>query len=1018
MKPTLRLFTKDELEKWVDPSAFRSGAACFRKGGVGNTTISIPTKGTLRVVAPVDTGAFYPHTSSLEWDGQAFQSRCDCPLNQRCKHVVAVGLAFLEDPLIPEEPVVSADFPFLPGQEVMLYSFWPAPPPKKLESRYERPYCLWLSVDSARLMEDRLPGTPRPVGMWALPRSPLSDADKAILERLIPFHQAHSRDFSSPHARGIPLLDADLTPILHSLTGYPFVYGGGRKSLSIRPDRPVHQRHVSAWAGSEVIWELDGALIPAAPEKLLGKDPSWVLIDANFHPVIEVEGAPDTTDPEIQHHPAALAASQLIHPTAPPRPRLTLHEESDCLAVRLSFTYGMALPISPTDPRQAVGGELAGQWGFWQRDNLAESAYIQRLSGTRLDARGDGEWSAWGEDALEFLIDVIPELLLEGWDIFGEERLSSLRVDRRSTSISVHVHSGVDWFDLETIVSIDDIPLDSGSLLQAIRSGSRFVRLGTGAYARLPEEWLARQQALAGSLGFEMHPEGERIRQRVPRYQALVAKEILDAANHGQADQDWHAFVHQLEHLDSIPEERIPAGLNGELRGYQRRGLDYLCFLRDQGLNGILADDMGLGKSIQAIALLLREKENDRGGPTLLVAPTSVVYNWEQEFSRFAPELKILILHGSDRRNQYEAIDDADVVVTSYALLRRDFAVLRARRFHYVILDEAQMIKNPRSQSAKSACGLQANHRLCLTGTPIENNLFEFWSLFNFLMPGYLGSERQFRERYAKTDVPERIEQLRKKTQPFILRRLKQEVAPDLPPRSDMVSFCELGAEQRRFYDHLLSQVRREVISTVDRVGLAKSRFNVLEGLLRLRQACCDPQLVSTSEPAVPSAKVDHLMDLVREIASEGHRILVFSQFVKVLRILSKRLEEEGIAFEYLDGGTKDRMERVERFNQGTAPVFLISLKAGGTGLNLTGADYVVLFDPWWNPAVEEQATDRAHRIGQTRHVFSYKLIAKDTVEEKVLALQARKRHLAKNVLEGEGFSRAFSREDLEYLFS
>ncbi|MBU6430707.1 MAG: DEAD/DEAH box helicase, partial [Cyanobacteria bacterium REEB65] len=315
-----------------------------------------------------------------------------------------------------------------------------------------------------------------------------------------------------------------------------------------------------------------------------------------------------------------------------------------------------------------------------------------------------------------------------------------------------------------------------------------------------------------------------------------------------------------------------------------------------------------------------------------------------------------------------------------------------------------------------------ARHRLCMTGTPLENHPLELWSLFHFLMPGLLGTERGFRNEFmAASDViePANLERLHRRTTPFILRRLKQEVAPDLPPRSEMVAYCELGPDQRKLYNQTLSLVRSGVFETIEREGLGRSHLHILEALLRLRQICCAPELVLPENgPVIASAKVDTFMELVQQVVAEGHRILVFSQFVKVLHILRRHLERENIPTEYLDGQTKDRLERAERFNTGDVPVFLISLKAGGTGLNLTGADYVIHFDPWWNPAVEDQATDRAHRIGQTRHVFSYKLIAKDTIEEKVVQLQERKRKMVQGVLQGEEFGRKLTRDDLDFLFS
>jgi superfamily II DNA or RNA helicase len=1020
--PTQVPFSRTELEHWADALALRLGTACFKQGGVGSPTVSAPEPGRLRIAARVVDGAVVPRTTVIEWDGARLASRCDCPMGNACKHAVALTLAYLDRPIAPPEPLSTpAGRAYRPGQEVILYGLYPAPPPKKLEGLYRRAQTLWLSMDMARLKDDGTPGATRPLQLWGSAHGKgYSDEDVAILELVTPFFQEHGRDFSSAHARGIPLLDPQVTPVLTLLRDSPFVFGAGRRPIEIRPDRPVRLRRLASWQGDDGVWELDGTLLKPIPGRIVGEAPAWVLIEDTLHPL---EGSELTVPVE----PVALEASQAIapgitHPPTKPVAHLTLHESGDSLLARLTFLYGSAGPVSPADPRPRVGADFAGQWGFYDRDPEAESDLLKRMAATELEARGEGEYLGWGDAALGFLLDDVPGLIRDGWQVFGEDHLKTLRVDRRHTSVSLSLRSGTDWFDLETEVRIEGQALSGADLRQAMRSGSRFVRLGSGAFAKLPEEWLSRQRELAGSLGFELTAEGDRVRQRLPQYQVLAIADLLETVDTGETPPDFQALVAHLKDFSGVPEEAIPEGFRGELRGYQRRGLDMLCFWRDHGLNGILADDMGLGKTIQAIALLLTDKQAGRTGPTLLVAPTSVVYNWEQELARFALDLKTLVLHGSMRHERFLDVQQADVVLTSYPLLRRDFALLQQHTYRYVILDEAQMIKNPRSQSAKAACALKAHHRLCLTGTPIENNLIELWSLFHFLMPGYLGTEKRFRLSYLNPGPmghdPERAVALRRRTRPFILRRLKQEVATDLPPRSEMVSFCDLSPDHRRFYDALLAQVRSEVIGTVDRVGLSKAHFNVLEGLLRLRQACCDPQLVAPHLTHLASSKVDHFLELIQEIIAGEHRVLVFSQFVKVLKVLERRLHGLSIPTEYLDGQTKDRLEKVEAFNSGTTPVFLISLKAGGTGLNLTGADYVIHFDPWWNPAVEDQATDRAHRIGQTRHVFSYKLIARNTIEEKVLALQARKRDMVRDVLGGDEIGRSLTREDLEFLFS
>ncbi|MEB3283724.1 MAG: DEAD/DEAH box helicase [Candidatus Sericytochromatia bacterium] len=1014
-----------DLKRWADPATLRRGAAYVKRGAVDFKAVTEPMPGHLVVDAEVDEGPLSPVRVTLRWDGRQLHAACSCPMSPPCKHAMAVAMAHLQAPA-KALPLQTADVSSgpRPGQDVLYYNLHLAPPPKRLEKQYARNLAVWVSLERAIVMDDGLPGMPRPLALWSpVKRETLSSVDASILDLLEPYYRSHHRDFSSPHAHGIPLRDDMVNPVFALLARCPFVFGAGRTALEIRPDLPIR----SVGGPYEALWDIDGHLVAGSNVRLVGLEPPWLQVKESLRPLLEI--APDATDADGEGALTSASSADEInwestqrHPAVSPRGRLMLAEEGERLIARLTFRYDVSPPVSPADARALVGGEKDGVWGAWERDPAAEKFLVERLGATALDARGASQYWAWGDAALQFLMDELPVLMREGWDVYGEERLVKLQVRRSTPHVSVGVSSGIDWFDLKTQVRIDDEVVPWASLREAFRQNSRFVRLGSGAFGRLPEEWLARQMQLGQSLGFSDDlGDASGFVQRLPHYLATSARELLEVATEVDVDVDWRQFLHGLEGLDAIPEVPSPDGFIGELRHYQLRGLARLTFWRDYGLHGILADDMGLGKTIQAIALLLHEKAAGTPGPSLLVAPTSVVYNWEQEIAKFAPGLKVLVLHGADRHTRFESLPAADVVITSYGLLQRDRATLLEHPFNYAILDEAQKIKNPRSQAAKMACRIRARRRLCLTGTPIENNLLEFWSLFHFLMPGLLGSERLFRQTYLKTE-PDEIdssrERLRRMTRPFLLRRLKQDVATDLPPRTEIVSYCELGPEQRRLYDETLAAVRGHIFAEVRSKGLRRAHFHVLEGLLRLRQVACDPQLVLKDGTRVPSSKVEQFMELLREIIAEGHRVLVFSQFVKMLTILRENLEKEGIAYAYLDGQTKDRLERVQRFNQDNTPVFLISLKAGGTGLNLTGADYVVHFDPWWNPAVEDQATDRAHRIGQTRQVFSYKLIARGTVEEKVLSLQAQKRQIVQDVLGGTDLGSELTLADLEFLLN
>jgi superfamily II DNA or RNA helicase len=996
----------------------RRGTAYVRRGAVGPRRVE-SGNGVLVVEAEVDEGALAPVQVRLNWDGRELIAVCTCPMQAPCKHAMAVAMAHLESPGDAEVAVASAadaTVPRLrPGDEVLFYNLHVAPPPKRMEKQYRRGAAVWLSMERAIVMDDGLPGMPRPLALWGpVPRRGLSAADQAILDVIEPYYRARNRDFSSPHAHGIPLLDEMVAGVFNELTRCPFVFGAGRTPIEVRPDCVIR----SVGGPYELIWDIDGELVAGQVARLVGEDPGWLLVRDVFRPVLAAT-VPDAAVPLVDA-PEDNLVSLVLHEAVEPVLRLNLSEEDDRLLVRVNFRYGNAAPLAPGDSRQAIRGEAGGVWGHWPRDIERERAWFERLNQTLLESRGSGQFMVWGEEALIFLMDELPQLLREGAEVYGEERLDRMRVRRQTAYVSVGVSSGIDWFDLQTTVQVEDETVSWQALRDAFKRNSRFVKLGDGAYARLPEEWLVRQQQLAAVAGARMEADEAGFTQRLPRYLAPAARELMESAGATRGDQDWRRFLDGLDVADADRELPPPAGFIGELRHYQGRGLARLGFWRDYGLHGILADDMGLGKTIQAIALLLEHKASGNPGPSLLVAPTSVVYNWESEIARFAPDIKVLVLHGSDRHERLDALAEADVVVTTYGLLQRDRHIWHAQSFAYVILDEAQKIKNPHSQAAKAACRLYARHRLCLTGTPIENNLLEFWSLFHFLMPGLLGSEKHFRSQYFKavsTEADEARERLRRITRPFILRRLKSDVATDLPPRSEIVAYCELGDEQRRLYNETLAAVRGQIFSEVQTKGLKRAHFHVLEGLLRLRQVACDPLLVQREgAKPVPSAKVTQFLELLGDMIEQGHRVLVFSQFVKMLHILRDALSEQGIDYAYLDGQTRDRLERVNRFNEGDTPVFLISLKAGGTGLNLTGADYVIHFDPWWNPAVEDQATDRAHRIGQTRHVFSYKLIAKGTVEEKVLQLQAQKRKMVRDVLGASEGGPELTMADLEFL--
>ncbi len=522
--------------------------------------------------------------------------------------------------------------------------------------------------------------------------------------------------------------------------------------------------------------------------------------------------------------------------------------------------------------------------------------------------------------------------------------------------------------------------------------------------------------ALLAGMGVE---EDGKLRFR--KTQAGLLDALLASMPEARCDETFAAARRELRTFEGVQPTEAPEGFVGELRAYQKQGLGWLQFLQRFGFGGCLADDMGLGKTIQVLAILEQRREA-KAGPSLVVVPRSLIFNWRQEAARFTPKLRVLDQSGADRTRGTDHLGDYDLVLTTYGTLRRDAAYFKDFTFDYIVLDEAQAIKNPASESAKAARILRGNYRLAMSGTPIENHLGELWSLFEFLNPGMLGKAGAFRHLgYNKTEAEsEGRKIIAAAVRPFILRRTKRQVAADLPEKMEQTIFCELETEQRALYDELKTHYRQSLLGEIERVGMNRAKIQILEALSALRQAACHPGLIDEARAEGPSAKLETLIEHLDEVVEEGHKVLVFSQFTSFLALVRKQLDARKVIYEYLDGQTRDRQSRVERFQRDPdCRLFLISLKAGGLGLNLTEANYVFLLDPWWNPAVEAQAIDRAHRIGQTQNVFAYRLIARDTVEEKVLELQQNKRELADAIINADNSLIAkLGREELERLLS
>jgi len=726
-----------------------------------------------------------------------------------------------------------------------------------------------------------------------------------------------------------------------------------------------------------------------------------------------------------------------------PQPHLSIRASSYIhnkrLEADLAFTYeGTTIEFS--DVRRGLYDRSTRR--FLVRDREAE-----QLAAERLKPLGFKSVLNYYEHRRKFdlapgnLPRAVKTLLAEGWKVEAEGKLY-----RNPGSISMSVSSGIDWFELHGAVDFGEgLQVRLPALLSALKRGETMVQLGDGSFGLLPDDWLKKYFVVA-SLG-DVNDDHLRFKQT----QTGVLDALLAAQPEIKSDEIFARAREEWRNFKGIESRDPPETFVGTLREYQREGLGWFEFLKRFRFGGCLADDMGLGKTVQVLALLdsrrvARLSRTDNGhknsskraegssrppassdvtsGPhtSLVVVPRSLIFNWQQEAERFTPHLRVLSHLGAERTKGREHFEEYDLILTTYGTLRRDALHFKDADFDYVILDESQAIKNAKTESAKAVRLLKGRHRLALSGTPIENHLGELWSLFEFLNPGMLGaaSVLQLSGNGARLPSEETKALLARALRPFILRRTKQQVAKELPEKLEQTIYCEMEPAQRKLYAELRDYYRVSLLERVEQLGINRAKIHILEALLRLRQAACHPALIARSEGDEPSAKLDLLIPRLGEVTEEGHKALVFSQFTSFLAIVRRRLDEEGVSYEYLDGKTRDRAARVGRFqNDPQCKIFLISLKAGGLGLNLTAAEYVFLLDPWWNPAVEAQAIDRAHRIGQSQRVFAYRLITRETVEEKVLALQATKKELADAIISADSsLIKSLTGEDLLLLLS
>jgi len=1034
------------LKREVQPMTFKKGreyaegrrVSMVQRNDDGSITARVAGSEAERYDVRLQAGA-----------GGGLVSQCSCQswnkYGPHCKHVVAMALVYLARLRAAEAKPEGA----APPEEAVSL-----PALAKLEN--------WLGLSALPDFEFlyRLSAVPQGAGArhWVMDVRRLDAQSKGPInvkrtlsagtriapadERVFLQLQRHEARYDSR----VVLSDEDLSDLLELLRARRVVYRGTGLSFSPEPARPtvrLENRDDGATAridltmpdGASVTlkdatvlsgtrtWALVGqtayTLEPDFPPRLLRK---WLLEPSMAFPAGQIDRVLSYFAAHLPRFRLTLKADGLdVAEDVEPKFVLTVEGTPERVKAKLAARYGptVTVPVSPSAQHLGyASGAGADGRRLFLRQEVKERAAGRLLSeaGFRHDPATEA-YEAVGDAALDFWAKGKSALPKE-WDMFAAAPPKVRIRPRVKPRIRVNM-SAVNWFELDADFVTDDQSVDLGAVRMWLDSGRRYVALADGTFA---EADLGELKVAADLLEEAGAMPGKKT-TRLPLFHA-PALDLLGGLSDVEIDAKARRAMQELKEIDGIPKVKPPSTLEGTLRHYQEAGLSWLWFLYRHGLSGVLADDMGLGKTVQALTLLLKAKE-EGSKPSMVIAPTSVLANWEREIQRFAPTLTTVMWHGQDRREKAEALKGVDVVLTSYSLIRRDVKELEGLEYRLVVLDEAQNIKNADSATAQACKVLKADSRLALTGTPLENRLSELWSQFDFLMPGFLGSADAFHDRFehpimVQGDMEVR-DRLKRRIHPFVLRRLKTEVAKDLPPKTETVTFCEMEPGQAALYREVLEESKKKVYEHIDKMGFNRSRVSILAALMRLRQVCCDPRLLKLPPGTMlpPSAKLQRFAELVDDLVAEGHRALVFSQFTEMLSILTAQADEKKLGYMYLDGRTKDRMSKVDQFNDPSGPpLFFISLKAGGTGLNLTAADYVIHYDPWWNPAVEDQATDRTHRIGQTRAVFSYKLITKGTVEEKILALQQRKRELAAGVLGTDAeVGKALTETDVEELF-
>jgi superfamily II DNA or RNA helicase len=1054
MNQTQKKLLQADIRYECEDNAYERGKVYYEKGGV--THLTIKSEGTLFVQlnATVKGSASIPYKQNIrivwrsDFSSAEIEGHCSCPVGYNCKHVAAACLkyqAMIQNP----DSVAEADcLRWLDSlnanlavqadgiQDFIIYLLKP--------SRSAQTLTVELSVTREKKTGGLNKG--RSITLNNLRygysyQNYLRSGDEEII-RLLSALEGQT---------GIPVLSGAagylaLAKLLSS--GRLFWQNSERPPLQLGAKRDLHFDWQQVGNGAyqlTVILAPNTQLVFTDPPQYLdshtgvigGLNPDTISAE-QLKKLLAAPLIPETIADEfsvrltIEHPDLCVPPPKKIELTHAdnqlPTPQLTLLGTQDNTPhylhfMVLAFNYGdWTLPVGDGEDKRVIKTPQ-GLVQIKRSPALEDNAIARLVELGFSKVAAEGKWmfvapllSTMDNAAFwrDFLHGRVPELQADGW-LVNTDNSFLLQFNTAQNWDAQISESQNDWFEMRFTIEVNG---EAQPLLPLIMSVLEnydpenlpdiiSVPLGAYQYVNLPSDKLKPFLKVLYEL-FNSGSLGKDGALTLSRFNAASLAD-LEAHSYGlfalSGGKELRELGQKLKNFTGIENVALPINLQAELRGYQQQGLNWLQFLREYKFAGILADDMGLGKTIQALSHLLLEKQSGRmTSPCLIIAPTSLMSNWRRESARFTPDLSVLILQGSERKQLFDKINNYDLILTTYPLLPRDEEALLEHHYHYLILDEAQIVKNPLSKAAQVVRRINANHRLCLTGTPMENHLGELWTQFDFLMPGFLGDAANFKKFYRTPievhgDSQQRA-RLSNRVAPFMLRRTKHEVATELPPKTEIIRSVPLHPKQAALYESIRLTMEKKVRDAIAEKGLARSHITILDALLKLRQTCCDPRTLSLIEAQKikESAKLDLLMEMLPEQLEEGRRILVFSQFTRMIALIETELNARDIGYSKLTGQTRKRDEAIDLFKSGAVNVFLISLKAGGVGLNLTEADTVIIYDPWWNPAAESQAADRAHRIGQDKPVFIYKLITENTVEEKILAMQDRKRALAESI--------------------